>query len=294
MESNHDYKKHAYLILAHKDDYTFYSLLRMLDYEKNDIFIHMDAKNSSFDEDNVKRIINESSVFFSNRTSVSWGGYSLINAELTILKCALSHGKYLYYHLLSGQDLPIKSQEYIHNFFEAHQGTEFVRFESNVFRYPERINYYYFLQDALGRKKSLLAKGLKALQMVFGIHRNKNIEFQKGAQWFSITDNLANYVVSKEKWIKKVFSYTTCCDEVFLQTLIINSEFKRKLVKLDFDDDSSMFMRLIDWERGKPYVFRKNDRDELEKSDMLFARKFSSEIDKDIIDWVVSRYASKS
>ena len=66
--------RHAYLILAHKDDYTFYSLLRMLDYEKNDIFIHMDIKNKSFDEDNVKRIINESSVFFSNRTNVTWGG----------------------------------------------------------------------------------------------------------------------------------------------------------------------------------------------------------------------------
>ena len=39
-------KKHAYIILAHKDDYTFYSLLKMLDHEKNDIFIHMDAKTN--------------------------------------------------------------------------------------------------------------------------------------------------------------------------------------------------------------------------------------------------------
>lgn len=293
MYSNIDYNKHAYLILAHKDDYTFYSLLRMLDYEKNDIFIHMDIKNKSFDESNARGIVKKSNVFFSDRTCVTWGGYSQINAELIILKCALSHGKYLYYHLLSGQDLPIKSQEYIHSFFRAHIGTEFVRFESNYFEYPERVRYYYFLQDILGRKISILAKGLKAIQMVFGINRNKNIEFQKGANWFSITDNLAKYVVSKEKWIKKVFRYTTCCDEVFLQTLIVNSDFKNKLVKSNYDD-SSMFMRLIDWKRGKPYVFRNSDRDELEKSDMLFARKFSSEIDKDIIDWVAARFTSWS
>lgn len=144
-------------------------------------------------------------VVFSSRIEQMWhgGGYSQINAELTILKCALSHGKYLYYHLLSGQDLPIKSQAYIHNFFEGHQGTEFVRFESNVFRYPERVNYYYFLQDALGRKNSLLAKGLKALQMVFGIQRNKNIEFQKGANWLALQTIWQIMLYPKKNGLKK-------------------------------------------------------------------------------------------
>ena len=33
-------KKHAYLILAHKDDLTFHTLLKMLDYENNDVFVH--------------------------------------------------------------------------------------------------------------------------------------------------------------------------------------------------------------------------------------------------------------
>ena len=37
-------KRHAYLILAHKFDYVFCSLLKMIDDERNDIFIHMDKK----------------------------------------------------------------------------------------------------------------------------------------------------------------------------------------------------------------------------------------------------------
>lgn len=33
--------KQAYLIIAHKDDLTFRTLISMLDNENNDIFIHM-------------------------------------------------------------------------------------------------------------------------------------------------------------------------------------------------------------------------------------------------------------
>lgn len=36
--------KQAYLIIAHKDDLTFRTLISMLDNENNDIFIHMDKK----------------------------------------------------------------------------------------------------------------------------------------------------------------------------------------------------------------------------------------------------------
>ena len=37
-------KKQAYLIMAHKYDFTFRTLIKMLDNKNNDIFIHMDKK----------------------------------------------------------------------------------------------------------------------------------------------------------------------------------------------------------------------------------------------------------
>lgn len=43
-------EKHAYLILAHSCDETFNVLLTLLDYEDNDIYIHMDKKNEEFNE----------------------------------------------------------------------------------------------------------------------------------------------------------------------------------------------------------------------------------------------------
>lgn len=44
-------EKQAYLIIAHKDDLVFNTLLKMLDHSKNDIFIHMDIKNNQYDEE---------------------------------------------------------------------------------------------------------------------------------------------------------------------------------------------------------------------------------------------------
>ena len=41
---------------------------------------------------------------------------------------------------------------------------------------------------------------------------------------------------------------------------------------------------MIDWRRGDPYVFKDEDKELLRKSDKLFARKFNSQIDADIIN----------
>ena len=66
-------EKHAYLIMAHKNDFTFYSLVKMLDNKNNDIFIHMDSKNRNFDENSLNGIVAKSRVFFTERTNVAWG-----------------------------------------------------------------------------------------------------------------------------------------------------------------------------------------------------------------------------
>lgn len=82
------------------------------------------------------------------------------------------------------------------------------------------------------------------IQISFGIKRSTGITFQKGANWFSITDELARYVLSKEKWIKKVFKDTDCADEIFLQTIVINSKYKDNLFSKKFDNSIYGNMRL--------------------------------------------------
>lgn len=287
--------KQAYLIIAHKNDLGFQTLLKMLDDQRNDLFIHMDRKNQDYDAEMVTDHIKKSAVYHVDRTCVTWGGKSQINAELLLLKKAVSVGPYQHYHLISGADLPIKTQDQIISFFEANEYKEFVRFEKPVYSYQNRTQYYHLLQDKVGRSHNFLYRGsellLVELQKILHIKRNKNIKFQKGTNWFSITDNFARYVIDKEEWIKKTFRYTFCCDEVFLQTLLICSPYIDNLYHKEFDNDLHAIMRLIDWNRGKPYTFRLSDYDELCESDMMFARKFDSSVDKEIIKKIYDTFS---
>lgn len=281
--------RQAYLIIAHRYDETFKTLLRMLDSDENDIYVHMDLKNKQFDEDDCRKLIKRSGIYFTKRTSVTWGGYSQINSELVLLQTATAHRKYNYYHLLSGQDLPIKSNNEIMNFFKKHQGAEFVAFDKETFDCDDRVRYFYPLQEMVGRnRRSFLGRISSAMtlfQKIAHLKRNAEIQFQKGPNWFSITDDLARYVIKRKEWIKKVFHYSICCDEIFLQTIVINSMFADRIYQYaGTENTEEAAMRLVDWERGGPYVFKNEDYSELLNSNMIFARKFDCQTDSNIVN----------
>ena len=195
--------RHAYLIIAHAQFGQLKKLLRMLDDGRNDIYVHIDSKAKDFRREDFDGIMSQAGLFFTERTSVIWGAYSQIHSELVLLRAA-APGHYGYYHLLSGADLPIKSQDEIHAFFDAHAGREFIDFEGPVFREEKKIllQYYYRFQERhAGRSRWLdfLDQVSIRLQKLRGVDRLKGntMVLQKGANWFSITDALAQYVVEE-------------------------------------------------------------------------------------------------
>ena len=277
-------EKHAYLIIAHKNDLTFYTLLSLLDDSRNDIYIHMDVKNTAYDPDSAVQAVKNSSVFQTKRTSVSWGAYSLVNAELLLLDAACKNGRYQYYHLLSGEDLPLKTPSEMYRFFEKNSGTEFVGL-TTCSALHDRMCYRHFLQEKIGRHDkvtffSLLERYSLAIQRCLHLEVNRNVHFEKGSQWFSITDPLARYVLENADWVEKTFRFALCPDESFLQTLAVRSPMRDNLCKAE---EIAASARYIDWNRGEPYTFREEDFDLLKQSDRMFARKFSTSVDSEII-----------
>ncbi len=121
-----------------------------------------------------------------------------------------------------------------------------------------------------------------SLQKVTGFRRRWRMKLYKGCEWVSITSEFAKFLVENEDFILKKFRYVPCADEIYKQTLITASAYKDTVYStaLDF----AGMTRKIDWKRGGPYTWHSNDFDELVTSDALFARKFSTETDKDIID----------
>ena len=287
--------KHAYLIMAHNHFGYLKQLLKALDDPRNDIYVHIDKKAEFNDLELLKEEILYSSVFFIQRRDVKWAAYSGILCEMDLLKEATAGHQYDYYHLLSGADLVLKPQDEIHHFFDQNKGCEFVAFDAEVMdpQYLERIKYYYFFQDVYGRNRKnifLLAlfaieKALLFVQKLLHINRlrTETVTFQKGANWFSITHDFACYVLQQEKWIKKVFRYSLSGDELFLQTILNNSIFRNNLYQTKSLKENTN-LRLIDWERGKPYTWRIEDYDTLIHSDMFFARKVDPETDDEIIN----------
>lgn len=291
---------HAYLIMAHTDFELLKKLIRMLDDERNDIYIHIDKKVKNVNFDELKQQAKYSKIFYIKRYNIRWAGYSGIQCELELLKAAISKS-YEYYHLLSGVDLPLKSQNEIHEFFEQNKGKEFVSYDRSQIEPSvlNRIKYYYFFQDIYGRNRKnpimvglyALDKCLEKLQKCMKINRIKDekICWQKGPNWFSITHDFAQYVIEKEDWIKKFFSFSVSGDEIFLQTILKNSPFSKKVYFNGLRNPYSACLREIDWKRGKPYVWRKIDFKELEESKCMFARKFSTNVDKEIIELIYQK-----
>ena len=197
-------EKQAYLIEAHKCDEMLLTLLRMLDVPWNDIFIHMDSKNTDYQPETVECRMKYAKVFHAKRHSVVWGGVSQVKAELVLLKTAVAHGPYQHYHLISGVDLPIQTQEDIRAFFEANPDVEFVHFDPHPFSpfNDERVYYRHFFQNidlrrhpVLGVINGILLSGQKLLK----IKRNQDVHFNKGQQLVQLHGRLCTVSVDKRR-----------------------------------------------------------------------------------------------
>lgn len=107
--------KHAYLIIAHNEFEILKRLIQALDDERNDIYIHFDRKLNHYPD---CRTSYAKLTFLEERMDVRWGDISVVDAEFALFDEAYRRGEYSYYHLLSGVDMPLKTQNYIHRFFE--------------------------------------------------------------------------------------------------------------------------------------------------------------------------------
>lgn len=297
-------KKQAILIMYHNDYYILEKLLKQIDNEKLDIYLHVDKKTKNFNFEYTRSLLKKSNIYFTKRINVKWSTFSQIKCELLLLKTAIKNN-YSYYHLISGNDLLIKSSDKIYDYFNNCGNYEFVayqNFENCVNNSVlDRIKYYHIFNSYRRHKGNLFKKILSRLyykmiwlQKKIKINRlkNNNLEIKKGANWFSITNELAMYLLTKEKEIYKMYSYSNCADEIFLQTIAYNSEF-RNMIYREYSDEHENIKRHIDWTRGEPYVFTINDYEELIHSSAFFARKFSSFKDREIIDKIYDETVNK-
>lgn len=271
--------KHAYLILAHNEFEVLQRLIQAIDDERNDIYIHFDGKLKSYPVYNTYRAnLN----ILTNRIDVRWGDVSVVKAEYILFEEAYRHGGYAYYHLLSGVDIPLKSQDYIHHFLEENAWREFIGYyQGDISKEIERkvCMWHLFPQsfkDISGIQttfKKILRAIYIRLQLLLGVRRNEQVNFRKGTQWVSITEEFVGYLLQRKREVLKIYDHTFCADEIFVQTICWNSPFRERIY--DANNERHGCLRMIGWKDNQLEEWEEKDFDVLMDSDALFARKFS-------------------
>ena len=295
IEGSVDVKKHAYLIMAYNEFHMLHKLLTELDDERNDIFVHIDKKTKNVDLNEITSWVKTSKLVFIKRMNVYWGHLSIVKCELKLLQEA-TKGRYHYYHLLSGADFPLKTQDEIHSLLE-HEDGEFISCHTNgeggdFFLY--KLKYYYPLIRFVGKgyfsgrgiKNRILRRlgywqmDLQNFQERIGIDRlDGSFVNYKGDQWFSITHDFAGYILANRRQILRRYRLTSGPDEFFIPTLAMHSDFADRV--------RNNSLREIDWKRGTPYEYTIDDLNMLKNSKALFARKISYDNDPALVDALI-------
>lgn len=272
--------KHAYLIIAHNEPDVLNLLLTALDDSRNDIFIHFDQKWLSAPKVKMERA---GMYVVKDRIDVRWGDISQIEVELLLFETAYKKGHYRYYHLLSGVDIPIKSQDYIHEFFELNKGKEFIGFtQGNISHEIKRkVNRYHLWSNHfkrvgfIGNSMRIIRSIHLKVQEALSIERNKGFEFRKGTNWVSVTSEFVEMLLSKKNSVLSTYQNTFCPDEIFKQSLCWDSVFKENVYDIYNSRNSSK--RMIQWVNNKIVDWCEEDIEFLLSSSGIFARKFSNE-----------------
>lgn len=265
--------RHAYLILAHNDPSLLKTLVSCLDDSRNDIYVHWDAKSGEAPELQTN---NAHLYILEKRVKVNWAGFSMVEAEYKLFKAAYDNGPYEYYHLLSGADLPIKSQDYIHEKCAEMRGTEFIAFaDAPQSEIDYRVQHFFLFPETF-KGAGIVKKAIRSICLIaqdLDGYRRTDVTVKKGSQWCSVTQAFVEYLLSKENEVYNIFNHTFCPDELFIQTVCFNSPFKDKVKEAGSEFDGNL--RYIKWVDGELLPITMGDLSALKQSDRWFARKFS-------------------
>lgn len=284
--------KHAYLIIAHNNFGILEKLLKLLDDSRNDIYIHIDKKVKNFNFSYYLSICDQANVIFTKkRIDVRWGNVSQVRTEMLLFEIAAQR-EHKYYHLLSGVDLPLKTQNEIHSFFESsHTEYIYLKPECSLWDY-QRLSIYHFPKTWEVHIRSYL----NLLQQKLKTDRIKKYGFKccKGYNWCSLTHEAVLYLLEKKRFIQKITKWSVCADEVYKQYILYNSEFKDRIYR--DSEGNTNDLREVDWVhrvKDSPHVYTEKDYKVLMSSKQLFARKFDESVDSQIIDLIVAHIRRK-
>ena len=116
----------AVLILAHHDFEQIYELSLRLK-QRFAVYIHFDKKMTLTPAE--KSRLESEGINYISEVDVKWGGWSIVEATIRLIRFALRDESIKFFHLISGQDWPIKNVDEIYHYFEENNDKIFWMFK---------------------------------------------------------------------------------------------------------------------------------------------------------------------
>jgi len=216
--------------------------------------------------------VSKKSKLIKNRTNISWGDFSQVRATInSIVEIEKQEKNYGHLIFISAMHFPILCNYEIYN--KIYKDKEYLSYtvlssdgwEGAMIRYQ----YLWF-------RNIYVSKIFKYIFNLLGYRRKMIFDYVPygGSQWFILSRRCISYIVDflkNNNSYNCFFKYVQCADEIFFQTLIMNSEFKKNVINSN--------LLYIDWSdcakgiTSSPNTLTIKDYDKIIYSENIFCRK---------------------
>jgi hypothetical protein len=257
-------------------------LVRRLDSAHAQFMLHVDVRAPDEYMATVRHALGGAeNVDLLPRRRVQWCGFSLVEAALSGVHALLgAHDPPDYGVLLTGQDYPLRTTAEIERRLAAAGGFSFLTHRPSQGRFLRRMTRAHW-HGTIGSRKVRVPNRL----MPFSFRRQipAGLEPWDGSAHWCLSRECLEYVVSRDSRTIEFFRWAACPEESFFQSILMSSQLAPTLV----NDD----LRYVDWSEGgaSPRILTTFDLDRMLGSNALFARKFDSGVDPDVLDVLDAR-----
>lgn len=268
-------------MIAHANPATFRHLVASLRHPRIRVFVHLDSR---VDEAPFREPGQDHVTFLAARQENHWGAFSQVEVAARLFDAARAEGPFASYVLISGDTLPLISNEALVSAFAATPTVVLLSRLPPTDMNHRRVTDVYVVHARIGRLKladfardrSLQPGDLDEVQRAEQTRPHKRdlgFDVYKGSQWLALSEahlgRLIDFMRARPDFVE-VFRYSLMPDESFIQSAL-------PLILPNYRGGPAIVS--VDWSRRpRPFIVR-----ELTEMDRIFAegapffRKFCDE-----------------
>ncbi|ULJ62145.1 beta-1,6-N-acetylglucosaminyltransferase [Wielerella bovis] len=258
----------AYLILCHLPPLHIRTLA--LRHPNAHYYLHYDARAPLIKLDSLKNLPNVH--ILRHRIAVNWGGFSMIEATLALFQAALSNKNNQYFHLISGDCVPLVSPEQLAEQCAMQpENTIWLHSENTPhLRYRTRFNAPH--ADTTWQRHFIGKILTRSLKIADKILPSKEICLS-GSQWFSANRAALQLLFNESLGdATAYFEKKLVPDEHFFQYIVAQN-----IDKFHHINQNKRLIRFADATANHPDFLTLDDLWAAQREGAWFARKVSAE-----------------